>query len=551
MARALVATALLSLTAATLAAEPVAFEWFEYTGRDPVFEQPLPAGHFRNPILPGFYPDPSVVRVGDRFYLINSTFAYLPGIPVFESRDLVHWRQIGNVIDRPEQIDFKGLGVSRGIFAPAIEHHQDTFYMITTAVDRGGNFYMTAKNAAGPWSQPTWLAFDGIDPSFFFDGDGKAYVVNNGPPAQEPLYDGHRAIWIQAFDVARGELIGPRKLIVDGGTDIARKPIWIEGPHLFKREGWYYLTCAEGGTGENHSQVIFRSRSAWGPYAPYEHNPILTQRDLPADRVDPIVNAGHADLVEAPDGSWWAVFLASRAYAKGHYNTGRETFLLPVTWKDGWPVILDKGRPIPYVQRGPAFMDAASQSPLAGNFTWRDEFDGKPDTQWVQLRTARKDWYETKSGALQIAPGSTPLTATDYPTFLARRQQHMHFNATTRLRVPQSAGVSAGIAAFQNETHWYFFSVRRAGQSIRLDLNKAAGGAARVIASAATKPVATISLRISGDAGRYSFSFDAGDGWQTLKADDDATHLSTDVAGGFVGTMLGMYALESTREAAE
>ena len=154
MARALVATALLSLTAATLAAEPVAFEWFEYTGRDPVFEQPLPAGHFRNPILPGFYPDPSVVRVSDRFYLINSTFAYLPGIPVFESRDLVHWRQIGNVIDRPEQIDFKGLGVSRGIFAPAIEHHQDTFYMITTAVDRGGNFYMTAKDAAGLWSQP-------------------------------------------------------------------------------------------------------------------------------------------------------------------------------------------------------------------------------------------------------------------------------------------------------------------------------------------------------------------------------------------------------------
>ena len=551
MTRALVATTVLSLATATVGAEPVSFDWFEYTGRDPVFEQLLPAGHFRNPILAGFYPDPSIVRVGDRFYLINSTFAYLPGIPVFESRDLVHWRQIGNVIDRPSQLDFDGLGVSRGIFAPAIEHHRGTFYMITTAVGRRGNFYMTAKDAAGPWSQPNWLAFDGIDPSFFFDDDGRAYVVNNGPPEGAPLYDGHRAIWIQEFNVARGEMTGPRKLIINGGTDIARKPVWIEGPHVYKRDGWYYLSCAVGGTETNHSQVIFRSRSPWGPYDPYEHNPILTQRDLPADRADPIVNAGHADLVEAPDGSWWAVFLASRAYAGGHYNTGRETFLLPVTWKDGWPVILDKDRSIPYVQRGPTFIQAGSQSPLTGNFTWRDEFDGPLDAQWVQLRTVGGDWYAAKSGALQIAPGINSLTTAARPTFLARRQQHMHFDATTRLHIPSSPDVSAGIAAFQNEKHWYALTAKREGKRVHLALSKAAGDAAQVIANTTANTAEAISLRISGDAGRYSFSFDAGNGWQTLKADDDATHLSTDVAGGFVGTMLGMYALESTSEAAE
>ena len=151
---------------------------------------------------------------------------------------------------------------------------------------------------------------------------------------------------------------------MNGGVDIAKKPIWIEGPHLYRIKGWYYLMCAEGGTEAGHSEVIFRSKSPWGPFEPGPNNPILTQRDLPKDRANPVTNAGHADLIEMKDGSWWAVFLASRPYSGFRYNTGRETFLLPVTWKDGWPMILEQGKPIPYVAEGPRAMPRGKASPV-------------------------------------------------------------------------------------------------------------------------------------------------------------------------------------------
>lgn len=243
----------------------VAFDWFDYRGDDAVFATPLPAGHYRNPVLAGFYPDPSVTRVGERYYLVNSTFAYFPAIPVFESTDLVHWTQIGNVVERREQLNYDGLGVSRGMFAASIRHHDGRFYVVGTSVDSGGNFIASASNPAGPWSPLTWLpSIDGIDPSLFFDTDGSAYLLNNGPPEGTPLYEGHRAIWMQRFDLATNQPTGPRKVLLNGGVDLASKPIWIEGPHLYQRDGWYYLSCAEGGTGPQHSQVVLRSRNVWG-----------------------------------------------------------------------------------------------------------------------------------------------------------------------------------------------------------------------------------------------------------------------------------------------
>lgn len=536
----------LLLTASATHAQSVAFDWFEYTGHDRVFGQPLKTGEYRNPILAGYYPDPSVTRVGDRFYLVNSTFAHYPGIPVFESTDLVNWHQLGHVIDRPSQLSFEGLGTSKGVFAPAIAHHDGTFYVINTSVDGGGNFYVTAKSAAGPWSDPQWLhEIDGIDPSFFFDADGKAYVVNNGPPEGKPLYDGHRAIWIQEFDVATGKLVGPRKIVVNGGVDISKKPIWIEGPHLYKRGGWYYLMCAEGGTGPGHSEVIFRSKSPWGPYQPFAGNPILTQRDLDPARADPITNSGHADIVEAPDGSWWAVFLASRSYGGTHYNTGRETFLLPVAWKDGWPIILEHGKTIPYVATGPKFMAAAKQAPLTGNFTWRDEFDRDAlDLAWIQIRTPKQQWFDlkTKKGALTIDALPVKLDELTNPSFLARRQQHTSFEASTALDVP-GAGVAAGLAAFQNEKYWFFLGVRRSGDALEVFLEKDAGHGATVVATTRLAVVPALELRITGNAGDYSFSYDAdGKGWRALREHEDGTILSTDVAGGFVGAIVGPYA---------
>ena len=200
----------------------------------------------------------------------------------------MHWTQIGNAIDRPDQLDFKNLGLSRGVFAPDISWHDGTFYILNTCVDCGGNFIITAKNAAGPWSNPTWLpeVEGGIDPSLFFDEDGSAWIVNNGPPPETPLYDGHRAIWVQRFDTRTLKLTGPRTLLLNGGVHPEQKPIWIEGPHILRKDGWYYLIAAEGGTAENHSQVVLRSKNVTGPYEPFAGNPILTQRDLPRDRTN-------------------------------------------------------------------------------------------------------------------------------------------------------------------------------------------------------------------------------------------------------------------------
>lgn len=539
---------LLSIAWPALAAEPVLFDWFEYRGNDAVFETPLPEGHYRNPVLAGFHPDPSITRAGDKFYLVNSSFAYFPGIPVFESEDLVHWKQIGHVIDRPSQLDFDGLGMSRGVFAPAIEYHDGTFYVVNTAVDSGGNFIATAKDPAGPWSDLTWLpTIGGIDPSLFFDDDGRTYILNNDAPVGEPRYEGHRAIWMQEFDVSKLQPFGPRKVLIDGGVDPSTNPIWIEGPHIYRRDGWYYLNAAEGGTGPQHSQVILRSRQVWGPYAPYENNPILTQRDLPADRAHPITNAGHADLVEGLDGRWWATFLASRNYGGVHYNTGRETYLLPVEWKDGWPMILEPGREIPYIAPGPTFMSGpADQAPSTGNFTWRDEFDTPElDRAWMFVRVPKQPWADlnVQAGQLAIHPLTEGLDTLRNPSFLARRQQHLAFEASTALEVPAEAGTAAGIAAFQNETHWYFLGVRRNGGQAQLFLEKRSGETVETLASTLIEPSADLKLKIAGNGGAYSFAYDAdGRGWQWLKQNDDGTILSTDVAGGFVGATLGPYA---------
>ncbi len=553
--RRLFASALLLLASTTqaqvtTAAPSVYFDWFEYSGNDAAFASPLPAGHYRNPVLAGFHADPSIVAANGKFYLVNSSFTYFPGIPVFESADLVHWKQIGNVIDRPTQLDFDGLSVSRGIFAPTIEYHDGVFYVVTTATDSGGNFIATATNPAGPWSDPHWLpGIGGIDPSLFFDEGGNVYLINNDEPDGPARYDGHRAIWMQQIDLAAFKPVGPRKVLIDGGVEPAKNPIWIEGPHIYKRDGWYYLSDAEGGTGPQHSQVVLRSRDVWGPYAPYAGNPILTQRDLPEDRPLPITNAGHADLVEGPDGSWWAVFLASRNYQTRHYNTGRETYLLPVQWRDGWPQILPAGQTIPYAVKAPSWMQGgATQAPSTGNFVDRDTFDGPTlGAGWLRVRVPKQAWADLaeRPGALALHPLAENLDTLRNPAFLGRRQQHLRFEASTEMSRP-ATGVAAGLAAFQSEAYWYFLGVRSlGGDRIAVFLEGRDGsGVSRTLASQTLDANKALRLKIQGDEGSYAFAFDSGDGrgWQTLADNVDGTVLSTDRAGGFVGTLLGPFA---------
>jgi xylan 1,4-beta-xylosidase len=552
------------LLAAPAAAQPVAsFDWFEYRGEDPVdrANQPTP-DQYRNPILQGFYPDPSVTRVGKDFYLVTSTFSYFPGIPVFRSRDLVSWTQIGNAIDRPEQLDFKQLGLSRGVFAPTIQAKAGIFYILNTCVDCGGNFVITAKNPAGPWSDPVWLPDleGGIDPSLFFDTDGKTWILNNGPPEGTPQYEGHRAIWIQQFDLKALKSIGPRKVLVNGGVDFSKKPIWIEGPHIFRKDGYYYLSCAEGGTAEGHSQVILRSKSVTGPYEANPANPILTQRGLPSDRANPITSAGHAQLVTTPDGKWWATFLAVRPYADDFYSTGRETFLMPVRWENGWPRITDPGQVIPWTHTRPDLpAQLAPPVPTNGGFTVRDEFDGKLPPYWMMLRNPRSSWFTLEGGTAKLQARPVGLGDNGNPSFLARRQQHQNAAAETVVRfTPEKDGDRAGIAVLQNDGHWFLLGLKQVGGKLALVLERrdgpdgAAAGETIAAVEAATYGIAPgkpLALRIEVHGNRYVFSYARVLGspdvpmlaWRPLtRLTTDA--LTTKTAGGFVGSVVGIVA---------
>lgn len=559
----------LTVPAAALAAtttEPVAFESFTYTGRDAIFESPLPAGHSRNPILAGYYPDPSICRVpgksasgADDYYLVNSTFAHFPGLPIFHSRDLVNWRQLGHVIDRPAQLKYEGLRINEGLYAPAISHHEGVFYVICTMIGSGGNFLVTATDPAGPWSDPVWLHFDGIDPSLFFDDDGRAWIVNNGnPPDNQPLYSGHRAIWIQEFDVAAKKMVGPRSIIVNGGVDLSAKPVWIEGPHLYKRDGWYYLCCAEGGTSVQHSQVILRSRSVTGPFVPWDRNPILTQRDLDNNAPHAVTCTGHADLEIGPDGNWWAVFLACRPYAPDRWATGRETFLLPVKWtEDGWPQILPPGERVPQVVKapvGPALAagprpvdERLSSVPLTGNFTWTDEFDSAAlSPLWIMLRAPKANWWRLADGQLALTPRPELLSGKSNPSFLGRRVQHARFDASTTLAVPATPGVAAGLVVIQNEKQYFTYHVERTGDSVRLTLTQCHQGKLETLAQRELPAAGKITLQLHADATRYTFAFACDGGApQTLLADVDSYPASVQAAGGgihFTGALVGVHA---------
>lgn len=543
---------------ATLPAQPegreARFDWFEYRGGDPVHSAPLGQGEYRNPILQGFYPDPSITRVGDDYYLVTSTFSYFPGIPVFHSRDLVSWTQIGNAIDRPDQLDFGRLGLSRGVFAPAIEHHQGIFYILNTCVDCGDNFLITATDPRGPWSDPVWLPdlAGGIDPSLFFDEDGRAWILNNGPPEGQPLYEGHRAIWIQEFDPRARRTIGPRTLLVNGGVDISTRPIWIEGPHIIRKDGWYYLIAAEGGTAEGHSQVVLRSRNVTGPYTPNPANPILTQRDLPRDRPHPITSAGHADFVQTPDGEWWASFLAVRPYTGDYYNTGRETFLLPVRWENGWPRITAPGDTIPYAHRRPNLpVQPAPAVPTSGPFTVRDEFDGPAlPPYWMTPRNPRSVWHRLEDGALALTPRAVGIGDMGNPSFLVRRQQHLNASATTSLRFdPAADGEEAGLAVFQNDDFWYFLALGREDGRTVIKLERRAGpsepaqGTTIATAPVAPAPGQALQLRIEAEGPLYRFSYALRPGrWVVLADNVDGAILSTRTAGGFVGAVFGVHA---------
>ncbi|MEO0293466.1 MAG: glycoside hydrolase family 43 protein [candidate division WOR-3 bacterium] len=399
---------------------------------------------YTNPVIPGCYPDPSICRVGDDYYTVHSSFEYFPGVPIFHSRDLVHWRQIGYCLTRESQLPLKKMRTSGGIYAPTLRYHNGLFYMITTNVDGGGNFYVTAKDPRGPWSDPVWLDKGGFDPSLFFDDDGKVYYTRHEGEA-------HGYIAQCLLDLKEGKLEGEMKKIWEGTGDI-----WPEGPHLYKINGKYYLMIAEGGTSYGHMITIARSESPWGPFEPNPNNPILTHKHL---KDHPFQALGHGDLVETPDG-WWIVFLGIRPKG-GYYNhLGRETFLAPVKWtKDGWPIV-NEGKPIEEIMKAPRLPRFEVEEEAV-----RDDFDKEEFSLcWNFLRNPYIENYSLteRPGYLRLYGSEITMADQDSPTFLGRRQTAMECKVVTKLEFnPQKENEEAGLVIRGNEANRYELGITK------------------------------------------------------------------------------------------
>ena len=400
-----------------------------------------------NPILPGFYPDPSICAVGDDFYLVNSSFAYFPGIPIMHSKDLAHWEQIGNACDRESQLPLGDTGHSRGLFAPTIRYHEGTFYIICTNVSYGGNFIITAQNPTGPWSEPHYIeGADGIDPSLFFDEDGTCYYIGTHPNPAGCQYDGDWYIWIQELDIENMKLVGEVHNVWNGAM---RNIIWPEGPHLYKIGEYYYIMHAEGGTGPDHAVTVCRSKNVYGPYENNFCNPILTHRHL--GRKYPICYVGHADLVKTINDEWYMVMLAVRPL-EGYTTMGRETFLARVEWENDWPVVNPGvGRLTDTVEINLPKWTAYTAESNEYVFSTM----GQLPPEFMVLRNADKSHYSLEKGkGLLMLFDTHTLKEQASPSYLALRQKHHHFMAKALLDVSNlSEDKRAGIAYVQNNLY--------------------------------------------------------------------------------------------------
>ncbi|MFO7369738.1 MAG: glycoside hydrolase family 43 protein [Bacteroidales bacterium] len=531
------------------------FSHVVYQGDDQVYKNfPLKPGEFYNPILQGCYPDPSISKRGDDYYLICSSFAMFPGVPIFHSNDLVNWKQIGHVLDRTSQLKVEDCGISAGVYAPQIIYNtnNETFYMITTQFSGGfGNIVVKTKDPLQGWSDPFKLNFNGIDPSLFFDDNGKGYVIHNDAPDRgKELYDGHRVIKIWEYDMEKDQVIaGTDKIIVDGGVDLSKKPIWIEAPHIYKKNGKYYLMCAEGGTGDWHSEVIFVSDSPKGPYKPASNNPILTQRYFPKDRANKVDWAGHADLVPGPDGKYYGVFLAIRPNEKDRVNIGRETFILPVDWTGEFPVFENGLVPLePKLKMpgGVAENKTGQEGFLPnGNFTYTEDFTSdRLDYRWIGLRGPRENFISVNKNGLQINPFQTNIKEVKPTSTLFYRQQHSGFSFTTALQCkPASEKELAGIVCLQSERFNYVFGITKKDKTYYLLLERTEKGQSKVLASTPIDIKNPVQLQVKASGDNYTFNYSVnGTDFVNLGGTVSGDILSTNVAGGFTGCLIGLYA---------
>lgn len=499
----------------------------------------------KNPIMPGFYPDPSICAVGEDYYLCNSTFAYFPGLSLMHSKDLAHWEQIGNVLTRHSQLPLEGADHSQGLFAPTIRYYDGLFYVICTNVTHGGNFIVTAENPEGPWSEPHYLEdADGIDPSLFFDDDGKCYYIGTHPNPDGVKYNGDWYIYISEVDLVNWKLTGEKKNVWNGAL---KGCIWPEGPHIYKENGYYYIMHAEGGTGPEHSVMICRSKDIWGPYEGNPKNPILTHRHLGKDY--PIKYVGHGDIIKTPNDEWFMTVLAVRPLER--YTTmGRETFLAKFIWEDDWPVVnpgvgmltdtveinLPEWNPL----KDPESYTNRTRRKTAIPGTEREyvfENMNELGDEFLFLRNYPDDMYKLNGEGLLLKAGKDDIKAKASPSYVCIRQQHHHFKSFAQIDVSTlKEGVSAGLVLMQNNLYNLRAEIKDGICSMVLCQDGKDDVIGTCNASDIVKNnIAELTIVVDGlNTKVYAAEIKLGEA--------SVSNLSTEVAGGFVGCCIGVYA---------
>ncbi|WP_151737543.1 glycoside hydrolase family 43 protein ['Paenibacillus yunnanensis' Narsing Rao et al. 2020] len=480
---------------------------------------------YSNPVISGFHPDPSVCRVGDDYFLVTSSFEYFPGVPLFHSKDLVNWQQLGHVLTRTSQLNLRKAGSSGGIYAPTIRYHGGVFYMTTTNVSGRGNFYVYTEDPRGEWSDPVYVDQPGIDPDLFFDEDGSVYYTTAHDAMGQGAYQSR-------IDVLTGERLSDIRLVWNGSG--GQHP---EAPHLYRIGEWYYLMIAEGGTEYGHMVTIARSKRPDGPFEGCPHNPILSHRSLRS----PIQATGHADLIQAEDGSWWSVFLGIRPYGYPmHHHLGRETFLAPVTWtEEGWPVIGYHGTVAETMPAGTLRLQPGAVPQV------RDDFDHSVLAPcWTFLRTPdQENWSLTdKSGCLTLYGSPVTLNEADTPAFIGRRQQHFAGRFAAHLTfAPQHNGEEAGLTVFMNERFHYEIAVACIAGERKLIFRRRLGSLWKVEHEMPWLSEAVV-LTVRADQNLYVFEYAEEGKEPAVFGKGECGLLSTEVAGGFTGVFIAMYA---------
>jgi len=517
---------------------------------------------FTNPILPGGYPDPSICRVGADYYLVNSSFEYFPGLPIHHSTDLVNWELVGYGLGRLEQVsgalNLLDVQTKGGIHAPSLRFHNGLFYLISTNVylpvgenqaAQFVNFILTAPDAAGPWSMPHVLdGAPGIDPDIFFDDDGRVWYLGAHSPEQ-PNFPGEGEIWLQEIDLPNWKLSGERHFLWRGACG----GVWVEGPHLYKHDGRYYLLVAEGGTSFNHAVMVAASDQICGPYTSNPRNPILTTRHLSYDHW--VHSTGHADLVELPDGRWYMVALGIRGDVGRGSNMGRETHLIPLRWerepfewqevKIEWPVCApETGR-----------VERVNPAPLENTFQTRqsfmDDFDRPAlNLEWNFHRAPLPGVYSLtdRPGFLRLSGGPQVFAERSRCSFTGIRQRESEFTFAARLSFqPIEDDQEAGICLFQQDDNYLTFTIlRQAGQiTLRLSLAEPSKAIRSIQQVNLPSYRGEIILRVLADRQRWRFEYALEADMFHLCAETRSDHI---LSSGYTGAYLGLYASSNGRQ---